>query len=116
MQIVEIELTDGYPFYCPITGELILSEEDFKPSPAMVYCYIKNDSLFEYTNSQANNIFNNISNDDGYFDSEVYDEILSSLPNNKTAKNWICFRMHCGGSGIGSYVVDYCIDMGYQAG
>ena len=51
MQIVEIELEEGYPFYCPITGELIVSEQDFTPSPAMFYCYIKNDSLFEYTNS-----------------------------------------------------------------
>lgn len=33
-------------FYCPVTGNQILSEEDFNPSPAMLFCY--NDGYLQH--------------------------------------------------------------------
>lgn len=114
MQIVEVNLIDGYPFYCPITGVLILSEEEFNPSPAMVYCYVENESMFEYVNKQASEVFNNISEEDNYLNYEAYDKTLHSLTTDLIAENWVCFRLRSGGNGQGIYSVDHCIDMNYR--
>ncbi|MBA6151459.1 hypothetical protein [Gelidibacter maritimus] len=112
MQIVEVNLIDGYPFYCPVTGTLILSEDEFTASPAMVYCYIQNESTFEYTNGQAQEVFSDISKGDFYLNYEKYNNRLHSLTNDVGTENWVCFRL-CSGRN-GSFVVDHCIDMGFR--
>ncbi len=113
MQIVEVNLIEGYPFYCPVTGELILSEDAFSPSPAMVYCYVQNEATFEFTNNQAIEVFAESLKNENYLDYEIYDKILYTLKNNDATQNWICFRL-CSGRNFSSFVVDHCIDMGYR--
>ena|SRR5690554_6297620 len=113
MQIVEIDLIDGFPFYCPITGAQILSEEEFNPSPAMVYCIVQGESAFEFINDEAKAVFGEALKGGAHLDYEEYDKILFSLKDDDVAKNWICFRL-CSGTNFSGYVVDHCIDMSYR--
>lgn len=112
MQIIEVNLIDGYPFYCPVTGQQILTEDDFIPSPAMVFCYVQNESVFEYLNDEAKQVFGEQLKEN-YLDFEKYDKIIYELLSNELTSNWVCFRL-CTGRNFNSFVVDQCINMSYR--
>jgi hypothetical protein len=115
MQIIEVNLIDGYPFYCPVTGEQILTEDDFNPSPAMVYCYVQDESMFEFINEKAKQAFGGGDQlkKDNCLEYENYDKLLQSLIDDSSTSSWVCFRL-CSGRNFSSYVVDHCIDMSYR--
>ena len=49
MQIVELELSGDYEFFCPATSEqIIYAEAPFEASSATVFCYLENINQFEF--------------------------------------------------------------------
>jgi hypothetical protein len=57
MQELCLNLDPDY-FYCPVTGHLILGiEDDFSPSPAMLFLYLHEVQEFEYVHESVSKSF-----------------------------------------------------------
>jgi hypothetical protein len=115
MQQIELEFTDEFEFFCPVTGNQILYVDEFQPSPAMVFCYLEDEDVFEEANDWTRQIFN-LEDDDNYLDSESFRNDLSTILGNNETRNLICFTITTCSMGCGpmSSIVHFCIDMGYK--
>jgi hypothetical protein len=47
MQTIDLEL-DHPDFFCPVTGQQVLSEDACTPSPATAYIYVQEENVFEF--------------------------------------------------------------------
>ncbi|GAA4801789.1 hypothetical protein [Litoribaculum gwangyangense] len=112
MQIVKIDLHDGYPLYCPATGHQILSEEEFIPSPAMQFCFVQDEGVFEVISDDARLLFG-LNDDEIDMDYEVYEKKLHELVERNEDIGWVIFRV-CSGGTLNSFVVDHCINMWFN--
>lgn len=75
-----IELYNPSRLYCPVTGELILSQDDFNPSPAVLFCY--NEGYFMHIDEAVSALLNKYNFDitDNHLD---YDDFLKFLSDSK---------------------------------
>jgi len=49
MKQIELDLSEDFSFYCPVTGEKMIGDlEPFEPSEATVFCFLESFDSFEY--------------------------------------------------------------------
>lgn len=49
MKKIELDLSEDFSFYCPVTGEKMIGDlEPFEPSAATVFCFLESFDSFEY--------------------------------------------------------------------
>jgi hypothetical protein len=112
MQRIELEL-DHHNFFCPVTGEQIMSEEDFTPSPALKICYI--DDLFVYVSDDLRPLLTSkgidVNEDPLYVDWDDFKAIQDEL----TSNEFVMFEITNHGIACGpvSNTSYFCIDMNF---
>ena len=113
MQTVDLVL-DHYNFYCPVTGQQIMGEfDDFKPSPAMVYCFVDEGESFEYALDWVSELYEKFmeENDDDCY--EAYRLVVESMDPEKT-KNLVCFSVQDASPFSSFGPAKLCFDMNYK--
>lgn len=112
MKAIELDLYE-FNFYCPVTGTHILSEDEYKPSPAQLAFWISDEVSNEpefYDNAIKSRwqswVDDNENNEDFSYDVV---EFLSTLDEPK----WVAFRLECG-SAIMQETSTLLINMHYQ--
>jgi hypothetical protein len=113
MQIIDLEL-DHNNFFCPVTGQAIIrEEEEFRASPATVFCYLDGFSEFEFMSDEAKAIFDSLEIDEVEDNSE---DIFKRFEEEYSDNNIICFVITTRGIACGpvSFTVRIGIQMNYM--
>ncbi len=119
MQQVELELKEDYNFYCPVTGQQVISEDDFIPSKAMVFNYVSlQGGFFAYANDWIKKVIIELGMDiadEGWMSYEGFRKTMTEIFNRFETENYVCFSITtkgitCGPMSSTTYI---CIDMGY---
>jgi hypothetical protein len=121
MQIVKINRSDVYTFFCPVTGQQILFEDDFEPSPATVFHYLDfDDGFFPFANDWIKKLLIEMGisfDEDMWVDYKDFNSLMDRLSTIKETENYICFALTesgvaCGPTSSTGYI---CIDMCYAS-
>ncbi|UAM97279.1 hypothetical protein K8354_13245 [Polaribacter litorisediminis] len=121
MQTIEINRSDVYTFFCPVTGQQILFEDDFKPSPATIFHYLDFDNgFFPYANDWIKTLLTEQGvefDDEMWVDVDDFNSLMEKLNTIEETENHICFAitetgMACGPVSSTGYI---CIDMCYKS-
>ena len=108
MQEVNLVL-DHYDFFCPVTGEKILWQEDCKSSPATAFIYVKYSQEFPFITPDLLKIFEEKCDfEDKGDDLEPYERFLLEI---KDMPNLVVFNMTDSESSI---MIRVGIDMNYS--
>ena len=122
MQTVYLEL-DSHDFYCPFTGQLLMSEntEEFIPSPALAFFYIDEVGEMIYANDWAQELWDKTEEDIDNMDEEngipdVYELIEDRLKDSEDTDHLICVYVTVSGIACGpvSTTGIYCFDTKYK--
>ena len=108
MQEVKLVL-HHYDFFCPVTGEKILWQEDCKSSPATAFIYVDYSQEFPFITPELSKLFEEKcdfeNEDDGL---EPYEKFLLEI---KDKPNLVVFNMIDSESSI---MIRVSIDMNYR--
>jgi hypothetical protein len=112
MQRLDLEL-DHFTLFCPATGQQILFEDDFVPSPAQKFCYVE--GYFEYADDETKGILKSIGltiDDDNYLDWDDFERFLKELDG---YNNYVLFELTYSGMACGpvSMTAYHCINMNF---
>ena len=113
MQIVDLDLNHDN-FFCPVTGQAILrGDEEFKASPATVFCYVDEVSDFEFISDKAKAIFDSLEIDE---DEDYAEDIFKKFAAAYSEKNLVCFVITSSGIACGPFssTVRIGIQMNYD--
>ncbi|WP_420378774.1 hypothetical protein [Gilvibacter sp.] len=114
MHVVELERSDKLPLFCPVTGEQMLFEDDFKPSKATVFWYLEDFEVFEHADQwTVKNFLNGQTKEQLDLPSIDFYGILKKMKGDRTSDNLLCFSITNPGHG-GAFVFHVCIDMSHQ--
>jgi hypothetical protein len=113
MQIVELTL-NHLNLYCPVTGQVVCSEEDAFESPALAFAFIPESGEFNSIQEKYEEIYaqcEEICDDD--FEHEPFDLFLEKL---KDEPHLVMFTICTPelSSGPGSDTMHFCFDMNYH--
>ena len=120
MQQVELELREDFEFFCPVTGEQIVFEDDFIPSKAMIFNYVDLEGgFFAFANDWLKKViieFGLDIGDEGWMDYEDFDKIMAAIINRVETENYVCFSITTNGMACDpmSSTAYICIDMNYN--
>lgn len=112
MQNVQLQL-DHSSFYCPVTGQLISSDEVFQASPATVFTYIDEAGEFEQIVPELHEIWERVeaeaSDDD--FAEDLFEKFAKEIDDDAI----VCFAITTFGMACGpvSSTVRIAINMNY---
>ena len=112
MNLIELSVEQPWEFYCPKTGQLIMGEEEFFESPAMLFCYVGVASDFEYVEDWVQKMYDECEENDVEFD--YFDRFLEKMGN---ISNVIIFEITFNGMACGpaSDTIYIGIDMDYES-
>ena len=112
MNLVALSVEQPWEFYCPKTGQLIIGEEEFFESPAMLFCYVGVASDFEYVEDWVRKMYDECEENDTDFD--YFDRFLEKMGN---ISNVIIFEITFNGMACGpaSDTIYIGIDMDYES-
>lgn len=110
MQKVYLSLNHD-DFFCPVTGQQILSEFDLKVTPSLKFFYADTGFIFHASEDILQVLALNdydISGESVEIDINEAEELIKDM---KSLKNCILFIVNTGGSGPASGSYGICIDM-----
>ena len=115
MQLIELELRENHGFFCPVTGEQILYEDDFVPSMAMVFCYVDISNAFESANDWTQKKFS-VNLDNPFLNLDTFHKVLNAEVDKSENQNFVCFSITTRGMACGPTcsTVYFCFDMNYS--
>ena len=122
MQQVELNLRADHIFFCPVTGDQILFEDDFIPSKATVFNYVDLEGgFFAYTNDWVKKEIVELGinmSDEGWMSYEDFRKIMTEISGKFETENYVCFEITTRGIACGpmSSTAHICIDMNYKEG
>lgn len=96
MQKITLEL-NSINFYCPATGQQVMSIDDFNPSPALLFSYLEGNMTLDNTTDEIENLFNTCLNEADSLDKySNFDHAFKKLIDEKFAheKNYILFSIY----------------------
>ena len=100
MQIVEISATN-YDFFCPVTGNQILSEDSFSPTAATVFALLQScPERFTFATEELSKAFEEYSAKNKRKDPEEFEVKWHFLKKYYT-KEVVCFEITYGGMACG---------------
>jgi hypothetical protein len=105
MQQITLKLDHGN-FYCPITGQNILSSENCEASPATIFIYLDEIGDFAHTSDDLAEVQDSLDDDS---DESELDQFLAAI---KDTKNLVVFSITVN-NGPFSNAVHVGIDMNY---
>ena len=105
MQQIILSL-DHINFFCPITGQNILSSENCEASPATTFIYLDEISDFAHTSDDLSEVLESLDDDS---DESELDQFLAAI---KDTKNLVVFSITVN-NGPFSNAVHVGIDMNY---
>ena len=92
MQTINLDL-DHSNFFCPITGIQILSDEDFKPTPAVKFFY-SDSGYLHYLSPELKDILKTLGYDeydeDLEFDGDDFEKLVDNFKDKST---WVMFAI-----------------------
>lgn len=113
MQHIEL-LLDHHDLYCPVTGQKIIGEfDEFKPSPAMVFCFVDEGESFEYARGGLQESFEKFMEETENDVYESYQKVVNGLDPEKT-QNWVCFSIDNSSPFASIGPARLCFDMNYM--
>lgn len=109
MQELQLNL-DHQNFYCPVTGDAILSEDRYQPSAATVFTYVDEIGDFQDLSPELESIVDELSLGDS--DASLFERLRQRLKD----EHLVCFNLAIRGMGYGSEVarVRIGINMNYS--
>jgi hypothetical protein len=73
MNLVEMDVDQSFTFYCPITGELILSPDRFEPSAATAFSFCPEAGDFDMARRSLRSLWRTLN--DRYGDDEFFPDL-----------------------------------------
>ena len=104
MQTIKIHSSSEDMFFCPVNGQQITFEDDYRPSDANRFTYLQDWISFAYVHDSLLPILESLNLDAEHVDLDEYDLFKAAL---KSQHNFMLFSI-CDGR----MVVDHCIEMG----
>jgi len=113
MQHIKLQL-EHHNFFCPVTGIQIMSEEEFIPSTALVFCYI--DDQFIFVSNETKTVLSSMGFDidvEPYVDQDDFEALVKKL----TSCGFVLFEIIHEGIACGpiSNTTYFCIDMNFKS-
>jgi hypothetical protein len=99
--------TTNKNLFCPLTGiQLICEELGFKPSPALVFCYVDMEEVFEFATPKIQELYDECKEIVLADNQTTYDVFASKVHQ----ENWLCLHLF----DENSEEIRLCFDMNYK--
>lgn len=111
MQSVELDLSH-HNFFCPITGQAILSDEHFEPSEATLFAFLDDVGDFVFIRSDLETKCQQLEKDDD----TTIDQFLCELLESVDSANLVCYSITTRGIACGpvSSTIRIAVDMDHS--
>jgi hypothetical protein len=115
MHIIELDVDVDHSFYCPVTGQLILAPEEYKPSPATAFVLPPEAEDFDAMQPRLRKVWDNVkaaSEDGDALPWQLFDDFCKELGH---LDNLVLFSLTSHGMACGpvSSTVHLCIDFAH---
>ena len=115
MQIMELDVDVDYRFYCPMTGQLIMAPEEYKPSPATAFVLLPEAEAFDAMLPGLQKVWDNVraaSEDEDAAPWQLFEDFCKELGHRS---NLVLFSLTSNGMACGpvSSTVHLCIDFAH---
>jgi hypothetical protein len=115
MHVIELDVDVDHSFYCPVTGQLILAPEDYKPSPATAFVLPPEAEDFDAMQPRLRKIWDKVkaaSDDEDPQPWQLFEDFCKELEHDE---NLVLFSLTSHGMACGpvSSTVHVCIDFAH---
>ncbi len=101
MQVIPVELYSDARFFCPSTGEMLIGDQPFKPSPATLFSFVDEIGEFEFITDELQAKFDSMRESDDEWPAEQFQRFLASIKD----KSVVCFQVTLCGMGCGPVAI-----------
>jgi hypothetical protein len=115
MHVIELDVDVDHSFYCPVTGQLILAPEEYKPSPATAFVLPPEAEDFDAMQPRLRKIWDKVkaaSDDKDPQPWQLFEDFCNELEHHS---NLVLFSLTSHGMACGpvSSTVHLCIDFAH---